>query len=882
MLRKPNRLLGGIWSHVSQHAASAPVKTERRATGSRKIPNRRAVFRSLSFCLVAIGLLTFAAAAQAQMVATPSAITVSGKPGDTVSTGFSVSGGFPGYTITPMLGTVTQNPVGNGVLVSYNYQIPMTEQPCSTLIDEITIMDTGGDATPNFAMVTITIKVIPPSLAVVPTSLSLSGAAGEQVSATINLSGGNPNYTITADRGTLTPSTLTAAGSVTYAYQIPAGTAPGEITDTITISDSLCTGEEFPRTATVAVTITVIAVPIAVTPASYNLTGNPGETVTGTPALTVSGGSPPYSLSTSGGGTLDSNYMPNDPGNATYSFAIPSSATPGQVFNDLIRVADSQGAVERVQVRVVVARPPEPPPKPSTDKLVFVANPGDMVKGSFRVVGGAMPTQVSAGEGSVNPETLTAPGDVEYSYTVPGNTVSGTILKDTITLTDSLGRSSQVDVEISVSPLSGIPGLTKPEQAVAGALDKICPELANLDRPLTAGEQDLLNRCTEMQLDSRSDAQGVKTALGQLSNQQASAAGTLITQTKDIQLNNLEKRLSDLRSGAKGISVQGLAFNLDGQAVPASLFADAMAQNRGTGAAGADSPELLDRLGVFISGSIDFGDKDGTSNEFGFDFDTGGITAGVDYWFTKQLNLGAAIGYTDTGIDYDSNGGSLDTDGWSFSLYGNYNITNNFYVDGIFNYGALNYDSTRRISYDLSTEIDRSDPVNRKAKADYDGDQYSFSFGTGYNIYHNAWTFNLFGIFNYTRANINDYTEKGADGLDLRVDDQTIKSLTTTLGSQVSYSISTSFGVLIPELSFDWEHEFEDDARTISNVFVNDPGGNVFDIPTDRPDRNYFHLSPGISAIFPNGVSVFLDYEVTLGREDITENVFTGGIRFEF
>lgn len=872
----------------------------------------------LVITLAALLLGAAVAPAMAQLMVTPATISASGQPGDLISASFTITGGTAPYSIAPTLGTITRTEeiiTGRALIVTayYEYRLPLDAAPCTTVTDTITVRDGATVTTPQTATVAVNMAVQKTPLVVTPTALNLSGQAGQPVSGTVAVSGGHPDYRASAQRGSVTPSTLTAAGSLTYAYQIPAGTQPGTITDTLRITDTACSGQEFPDTVDIAITITVTAANLLVTPSAYNLSGKPGDTVTGSPPIAISGGAAPYTLVTTGGGTVTPASL-TAPGSAVYSFTIPAGAAAGQTFSDLILVTDAAAASARVAVRVTVAGLPSPPPQPSTSELFIVAGPGELAKGSFNVAGGAMPTQVDAEKGTVNPETLRIAGPVEYTYPVPETTPAGSVIQDTITPTDSQGRTSKVNVSISVNPLSGIPGLSEPERSVARALDRLCPQLAGLDRALSAGEQDLLARCNELIADSKTNPSGVKTALGQLSNQQAAAAGNLITQATSVHLNHIQKRLEDVRRGASGFSTKGLAFNYDGKSVPISLFADAGKQAptpfntkevalgsdddqalsvsaplalysdaarkaSGTGAlgaAGADPSDLWRRLGGFVTGTIGSGDRDSTSKQSGYSFDTGGITAGVDYWFTPKLNLGAAVGYSANSVDYDSDGGSLDSDGWNLSAYGNYNLTDDFYVNALANFGSLSYDSTRHIHYTLETEVDR------EADADYDGREYSLALGSGYDYHLRAWTFGVFGRLTYTHAEIDDYTEKGADGLDLKVDEQTLRSFTSTLGLQVYYSLSTSFGVLIPQVRFDWEHEFEDDARSISNTFVNDPSRTVFDIPTDDPDRNYFHLSPSVSLVLPHGMSAFISYDATLGREDLSENLFTGGVRFEF
>ena len=73
-----------------------------------------------------------------------------------------------------------------------------------------------------------------------------------------------------------------------------------------------------------------------------------------------------------------------------------------------------------------------------------------------------------------------------------------------------------------------------------------------------------------------------------------------------------------------------------------------------------------------MNGNVVDGEKDETANEAGFDFGGWGITAGFDYRFTDSFVLGLSLGYNESDSDFAGNGGSLDSEGVSTSIYGTY------------------------------------------------------------------------------------------------------------------------------------------------------------------------------------------------------------------
>jgi len=290
-----------------------------------------------------------------------------------------------------------------------------------------------------------------------------------------------------------------------------------------------------------------------------------------------------------------------------------------------------------------------------------------------------------------------------------------------------------------------------------------------------------------------------------------------------------------------------------------------------------DSPLLIGNLGVFINGSVSFGDKASSSNELGFDVDTKGITFGADYRFSDKFIAGAAIGYVNNETDFDSNSGGMDVDGYTLSAYSTYYHDENSYLDAIFTIGWNDFNNTR------SVNIGSGFPAAEIA-GDTDGQEYSLSIGGGYDFYHNNLSFGPVARINYIKANIDSYAEGSSTGFELDYGSQDIESLTSTLGGQLSYAISTSSGIISPQLLFEWAHEFMNDSRFITANFLYDTSASPlkFNLRTDDPERNYLNLGVGLSATFAAGKSAFIFYETNLQREDIDLNTISAGLRLTF
>jgi outer membrane autotransporter protein len=347
------------------------------------------------------------------------------------------------------------------------------------------------------------------------------------------------------------------------------------------------------------------------------------------------------------------------------------------------------------------------------------------------------------------------------------------------------------------------------------------------------------------------------------------------------QTSNVSNRTANLRAGVSGVDLTGLALNYSGQTFDGGeLGKVAWGVNQG----GAASSDLdFGPWGVFVSGSLASGEWDETRNQAGFDLDTAGLTVGADYRINDRFVLGAALGYNNSEADISRDGGSVDSDGYSISAYGTYYQSDEFYLDGSLTYGKMNFDQERNIRYTIG-----STAVNQVASSDYDGDDFGAHLGGGYQLSKGPWTYGPVARLDYDRVETDGYQESMSNpsapggALPVDIESQTWKSLIAGLGGEVSYAMSQSWGVLIPQARLEYIHQIEDDAREITGDFVSDTQGNTFVIRTDDPDRNYFNLQLAVSAQFAQGRAAYLNFEQVLGNDQFDWYEVTAGVRFEF
>ena len=102
-----------------------------------------------------------------------------------------------------------------------------------------------------------------------------------------------------------------------------------------------------------------------------------------------------------------------------------------------------------------------------------------------------------------------------------------------------------------------------------------------------------------------------------------------------------------------------------------------------------------------------------------------------------------------------------------------------------------------------------------------------------------------------------------------------------TLGGQVSYAMSTSWGVLLPNARLELQRRVQGDGRNVTAQLVADSAVSA-NVALENTDKDYGNVSVGFSAVIPGGVSGFANYEHLFGRDGYRNSKFTVGVRFEF
>jgi outer membrane autotransporter protein len=417
-------------------------------------------------------------------------------------------------------------------------------------------------------------------------------------------------------------------------------------------------------------------------------------------------------------------------------------------------------------------------------------------------------------------------------------------------------------VTVSPPPLAGLPGITPNQRSVGQALDGVCQTLNttyNSDFPAPPPAASLIGHCTGIQGDP--NPQNRAAALAAISGQDFTSFQSQALVFSQAHTANVLDRMMALRAGARGLSVADVTLNTANGPVSLAELAGFARDVLGGGAsADADGGGLLsDRLGIWLRGNYGSGSKDASIADNGFDGHQVTATLGADYRVGSQSVLGVAVGIARAGIGFRSVGGGLDTHGVNASLYGSSYLYKNLYLDALANYGHSSYATTRHIVF-----VESGSTVDETALGSTGGRTLNGSLYFGYDFGAGGLTVTPMVGYAYSRATVNAFTESGASGLDLSVDEQTIKSATVNVGLQMNFAWNTSFGVILPHLRVTSVHELEEATPMLGMHFAADPlgsAGSTFAVQGDVPNRVYWKLAAGTSIQFKHGIAGYVEYQ---------------------
>jgi outer membrane autotransporter protein len=263
-----------------------------------------------------------------------------------------------------------------------------------------------------------------------------------------------------------------------------------------------------------------------------------------------------------------------------------------------------------------------------------------------------------------------------------------------------------------------------------------------------------------------------------------------------------------------------------------------------TGIAAGDEARYSQLWGQILGGSAH---RAGDSENDGFTSKSFGLTSGFDHLITPNLLGGVALSWVRSWTDGSnaSNGSTNTLDSYQMTFYGTYRMER-LAVDGQIGAGWNHYDQQRTISF-----------LGNTANADYDGQQYMARTRVGYDFNMGDTTLTPFTGLRWLGAHTESYDETGAGSANDSVDSQNNSSVTHEVGARAEWSFETPTGIVSPEVSAAWIHDYTDNTVDTTGQIA----GTDYSIQTKGLNSDGVRLGIGLSYQTYENLSLKLSYD---------------------
>ena len=259
-------------------------------------------------------------------------------------------------------------------------------------------------------------------------------------------------------------------------------------------------------------------------------------------------------------------------------------------------------------------------------------------------------------------------------------------------------------------------------------------------------------------------------------------------------------------------------------------------------------------LNFYVSANTATSSRPATMMSLGYELDTTGGSAGLEYDVGNGAMIGAAVNYSKGEANMPETGGRAETRAWQAGLYAGW-AGGGAFVQGYVGYGWLDFDITRN---GVISELAASPSANAITA----GGQAGYLFGMG-----GLRVGPVIGV-RYADVDLDGYTEAGDPVLTLNVEEQDATSLIGSAGIELRGDMEVGGLAVRPYAQAAVEREFEGDARTVRYALTAAPGiVNQWNLPA-RSDDIYGRITGGVNLTLSGALSLQLQASTSISQDE--------------
>ncbi len=293
------------------------------------------------------------------------------------------------------------------------------------------------------------------------------------------------------------------------------------------------------------------------------------------------------------------------------------------------------------------------------------------------------------------------------------------------------------------------------------------------------------------------------------------------------------------------------------------------ARTDGIGMTGISTGEETAQSGVWAQGFGSYLHQGAAQASQGYTADVWGISFGYDRHLFQNMIAGFSGAFARNNVTTGDVNTRTDADSYQGSLYGSL-AKDAWYLDAILSFAYNRYDASRHIVFA---------GIDRTAKSNYGGNQYSGYFEGGYTFKASGLLLTPLVSVQAMRLELEDYTETQAGALNLKMDRQRYNLFQTGLGAKVAYPVKSKSLRITPELHAKWLYDFAGDAQQATSTFTG--GGASFVTTGFEPPRTSGNIGAKLTIMTESNWSVSLNYDFEMKQDFYSHNGWVN-LRYEF
>ncbi|PKN17761.1 MAG: hypothetical protein CVU71_15135 [Deltaproteobacteria bacterium HGW-Deltaproteobacteria-6] len=293
------------------------------------------------------------------------------------------------------------------------------------------------------------------------------------------------------------------------------------------------------------------------------------------------------------------------------------------------------------------------------------------------------------------------------------------------------------------------------------------------------------------------------------------------------------------------------------------------ARTEGIGLTGISTGDEAAGNGGWAQGFGSYLHQGATGTSDGYTANIRGVSVGYDTYLFDHVIAGFSGGFAQNSVTTQDVNTRTDADSYQGSLYGSL-ARDDFYLNAVLSFAYNRYNASRHIAFGV---------IDRTAKGDYGGHQYSGYLEGGYDFKSGGFVLTPLMSLQVMRLQLDGYTETGAGDLNLIMDRQHYDLFRTGLGTKIVYPILRKSCRITPELHAKWLYDFAGDAQQTTSTFTG--GGASFVSKGSDPPRSSGNLGAKLIVMTQANWSVSLNYDFEIKPDFYSHNGWIN-VRYEF